>query len=73
MRQTEYNALTEYNLPEEVIEVSTITTFERHLDGYGDRKGLEGYGQVQASGTRLVRQLGQVGLFPCCTVGSLTV
>lgn len=53
--------------------MSTITTFKRHLDGYGDGKGLEGYGQVQASGTRLVRQLGQVGLFPCCTVGSLTV
>ncbi|MBB6707133.1 reverse transcriptase family protein [Proteus mirabilis] len=31
-------------LPEEVVEAGTIATFKRHLDGYMNRKGLEGYG-----------------------------
>eukprot|EP00061_Rhincodon_typus_P009951 g33847.t1 len=31
-------------LPEEVVEAGTITTFNRHLDEYMNRKGLEGYG-----------------------------
>eukprot|EP00061_Rhincodon_typus_P004079 g21690.t1 len=31
-------------LPEEVVEAITIATFKRHLDGYMNRKGLEGYG-----------------------------
>ena len=39
-------------LPKEVVEVGTIPTFERHLDRYMDRKGLEGY--MQANGTSSV-------------------
>ena len=31
-------------LPEEVVEAGTITTFKRHLDRYMDGKGLEGSG-----------------------------
>eukprot|EP00061_Rhincodon_typus_P014424 g41430.t1 len=37
-------------LPEEVVDVSTMTTLKRHLDGYMNRKGLEGYGQMLANG-----------------------
>ena len=31
-------------MPEEVVEGGTMTTFKRHLDRYMDGKGLEGYG-----------------------------
>eukprot|EP00061_Rhincodon_typus_P008706 g31562.t1 len=31
-------------LPEEVVDAGTITMFKRHLDGYMNRKGSEGYG-----------------------------
>lgn len=31
-------------LPEEVVEAGTITTFKRYLDKYMDRKGLDGLG-----------------------------
>eukprot|EP00061_Rhincodon_typus_P000310 g11264.t1 len=29
-------------LPEEIVEAGTITTFKRHVDGYMKRKNLEG-------------------------------
>jgi len=31
-------------LPEEVVEAGTLATFKRHLDGYMNREGIEGYG-----------------------------
>lgn len=30
-------------LPEEVVKVGLITVLKRHLDGYMDKKGLEGF------------------------------
>lgn len=45
-------------LPEEVVQMGTITTFNRHLDKYMDKEGL---GQAQASETSPVRQLGWQG------------
>ncbi|XP_048378988.1 ankyrin repeat domain-containing protein 39 isoform X3 [Stegostoma tigrinum] len=41
-------------LPGEVVEAGTITTFKRHLDGYVRKKGLAGWGQMLANGTRLI-------------------
>ena len=31
-------------LPENVVEGGTLATFKRHLDGYMNREGIEGYG-----------------------------
>eukprot|EP00061_Rhincodon_typus_P015152 g42672.t1 len=31
-------------LPEDIVEAGTIPEFKRHLDGYMNREGLEGYG-----------------------------
>ena len=31
-------------LPEEVVEAGILATFKRHLDGYMNREGIEGYG-----------------------------
>lgn len=41
---------------EETLELSTLTTFKRHLHMYTNRKGLALIGQ--AHGIRLVKQLG---------------
>lgn len=53
-------------LPEKVIQTETIKTFKRHLDGYLDRKDLEGFGgnQAQASGNLIsMDELGQRACF----------
>eukprot|EP00061_Rhincodon_typus_P012864 g38873.t1 len=33
----------QHELPEEMVEAGPITAFKRHLDGYMNGKGLEGY------------------------------
>ena len=41
-------------LPEAVVEVGTILSFKKHLDSYMGTMGIEGYGQMWATGTSLV-------------------
>jgi len=42
-------------LPEEVVEAGTITTFQRHLDWYMDGERFRGiWAQTQAKGTSSV-------------------
>ena len=41
-------------LPEEVIEAGTLATIKRHLDGYMNREGIEGYGPRKGRSSFLI-------------------
>lgn len=49
-------------VPEEIGEAGAVTAFNRHLDKYIDRKGLEGYGTSVDGATWSARTVWAAGL-----------